>query len=171
MLGNFCFTISKHSFTNESEQKIIKNVLSVLFLGYTLIVVCWQSYSFTTWPQKLKPQPSFSILYCINFLLIFQFIFQFTLHDLYNHKPYLASLARAVGESGKAMKRGLTATPLVVADVVVAAVVCEIRRASSYVGGGVSVRRFPFPAASVVAAATAPVVVVSALTKPSNKVG
>jgi len=96
----------------------------------------------------------FSTSFSIHFL-------KFTLHDQDNHKPYLASLARAVGESGKAMKRGLTATPLVVA-----VVVCEMRRASSYVGGGFSVRRFPFPARSVAAAATAPVVVVSALTKP-----
>ena len=84
---------------------------------------------------------------------------------------YLASLASAVGESGRAMKRGLTATPLVVAVVVVAAVVdCEMRRASSYVGGGVSVLGFPFPAASVVAEAAVAPVVVSALPTPSNKV-
>ena len=66
----------------------------------------------------------------------------------------------------------MTATPLVVAVVVVAAVVdCEMRRASSYVGGGVSVLGlFPFPAASVVAEAAVAPVVVSALPTPSNKV-
>jgi len=52
----FCYIISKHLFTNESEQKHTKT--SLVFFSWLVhsSLYSLQSYSITTRPQRLQPQ-------------------------------------------------------------------------------------------------------------------